>query len=92
MADNTQSTFYFNNINSILINKEDYNLLNSLNWEMKMIVLKTQVYNLDFLLYNNEYYLRTINDYSSNEYYSLFGFNIFNWFYKGKIIKIVNYS
>ena len=92
MPDYTQSTFYFNNINSIIINKKDYNLLNSLNWETKIIVLKTQVYYLDFLSYNNEYYLKTIYDYSTNEYYSLFGFNIINWFNKGKIIKIVNYS
>ena len=86
------STFYFNNIKAIDISKNEYEILNKLNWELKIIVLKNQIYKLEYLLYNNNHYLKCNNNYSTNQFDKLFNITYFNWYFKGKIIKLIEYN
>lgn len=88
----SSSIFYFNNIIAKDILKNEYEILNNLNWETKLIVLKNQMYNLDHLYYNNCHYLKCNNNYSTNQFDKLFNITYFNWYFKGKIIKLIEYN
>jgi len=92
MKDDVSSIFYFNNINAIDILKNEYEILNNLNWETKLIVLKNQIYKLDYLYYNNHHYLKSNNYYSTNQFDKLFNITYFNWYFNGKIIKLLEYN
>tara|TARA_B110001450_G_scaffold74438_1_gene70940 strand:+ start:6806 stop:7087 length:282 start_codon:yes stop_codon:yes gene_type:complete len=85
-------TFYFNNILTIDIKNHEYDILNNLNWETKKIVLNNQFYILDYLYNNNNHYLKSNNYYSSNQFHKLFNITYFKWYFKGKIIKLVEYN
>ena len=86
------SIFYFNNICSIDISKNEYDILNKLNWETKLIVLKNQIYKLDHLYYNDNHYLKSNNYYLNNQFNKLFNITYLNWYFEGKIIKLLEYN
>jgi len=86
------NTYYFNNINSIEINKKDYKKLNENIWQKNNIVLNNQHYILYLLEFNNEYYLKSIKNYNTKTFNKIFNISLFNRYYEGKIIKLINYN
>lgn len=87
-----QSTYYFNNISTVDINKNEYERLNNFKWTTKNIVIKKEYYVLDFLIHNDKYYLKSNTYYCSKNFDNLFNITIFNWYFKGKIMLINTYN
>jgi hypothetical protein len=89
-----QDIFYFNNIERNIV-KDTYtiNILKYCEWIEKIIILKKEIYKLNFLyLDDNNIYLKTLYDHNTTQFNNLFDFNIFNWFKKDKVIKLIKYN
>jgi|TARA_Y100000389_G_scaffold1749_2_gene1781 hypothetical protein len=89
-----QDIFYFNNIERKLV-KDSYtiNMLKYCEWIEKIIILKKEIYKLNFLyLDDNNIYLKTLYDHNTTQFNNLFDFNILNWFKKDKVIKLIKYN
>lgn len=81
-------TYYFNMIISEEIIEKKYLL--SKKWNKCNMILNNNHYIVDYLLYENEHYFKTIKDYNTKKYNELF--NINKTFSKDKIIKLINYN
>tara|TARA_B000000437_G_scaffold33017_1_gene21953 strand:- start:11241 stop:11528 length:288 start_codon:yes stop_codon:yes gene_type:complete len=89
-----QDIFYFNNIERNIV-KDSYtiNMLKYCEWIEKKIILKKEIYNLNFLyLDDKNIYLKTLYDHNTKQFNNLFDFNLLNWFKKEKIIKLIEYN
>ena len=77
-----QYTFYFNKIN---VNKiENFEELNKMEWNEKIIVVNMQSFEVYFLVYNNELYIKSRKIYNSDKFKNIFNNN-------NDIVKIISY-